>query len=237
MAIRKIISEIRKELKENVDEEYRKGSTNFFKEEIRPYGVRFGKVRGIAKKHFKEVKELGFEKTVELCEQLLKSGWFEEATIAFAFINMLEKDFDESTINLFEKWIEKYVHNWGHCDDFCTHSVRSLVQKYPKLSERIYSWTDSKNRWMKRASAVTYVLSARKGEFLKEILRTAEKLLSDKDDLVQKGVGWMLKEYTNYDPEPIIKFVDRHKKRMPRTTLRYAIEKLPPETRRELMSK
>ncbi|MBU1135855.1 MAG: DNA alkylation repair protein, partial [Nanoarchaeota archaeon] len=54
---------------------------------------------------------------------------------------------------------------------------------------------------------------------------------------VQKGVGWMLKEYTNCDPKPIIAFVDKHKETMPRTTLRYAIEKLPQETKKKLMEK
>ena len=237
MTSESIISEIRRELKENVDEEYRKGSINFFKEEIRPYGVRFPIVKKIAKKHFKEIKEMGFNSTVAFCEQLLENGWHEEAAIAFAFVRSFEKEYKESDIDLFEKWVEKYVHNWAHCDDFCTHSIGSLVQKYPQLTERIFSWTDSKNRWMKRASTVTYVLLARRGLFLEEILRTAEKLLHDEDDLVQKGVGWMLKEYTNHDPKPIIEFVDKHKESMPRTTLRYAIEKLPKETRKKLMEK
>ncbi|MBU1135569.1 MAG: DNA alkylation repair protein, partial [Nanoarchaeota archaeon] len=225
-----IISEIRRELKENIDEKYRKGSIIFFKEKIKPYSVRIPVVRQIARNHFSEIKELDFDKTIAICEELLESGWHEETTIAFAFINCFEKSFNENTINLFEKWIEKYVHNWAHCDDFCPTCVGSLVQKYPQLTERIFSWTDSKNRWMKRASTVTYVLLARRGLFLEEILRTAEKLLHDEDDLVQKGVGWMLKEYTNCDPKPIIAFVDKHKETMPRTTLRYAIEKLPQET-------
>ncbi|MFH1445074.1 MAG: DNA alkylation repair protein [Nanoarchaeota archaeon] len=237
MTLEAIVSEIRKDLKENIDEEYRKGCARAFKEEIKPYGVRFGKLSCITKSHLKEIKKLSFEQTAELCEKLLKSGWFEETSVAFAFMYSHRKEFKESTIDLFEEWIEKYVHNWAHCDDFCTHTIGFLLEKYPLLVNRVFSWTDSKNRWMKRASAVSYVIPAKNSHFLKEILQTAEKLLYDEDDLVRKGVGWMLKEYANHNPKPIIEFVDKYKKTMPRTTLRYAIEKLPKETRKRLMEK
>jgi len=69
-----------------------------------------------------------------------------------------------------------------------------------------------------------------------EILRICDELLLDKHDLVRKGYGWMLKEVSNKDPKLIYDFVMARKRAMPRVSLRYAIEKLDPESRKELMA-
>jgi 3-methyladenine DNA glycosylase AlkD len=90
---------------------------------------------------------------------------------------------------------------------------------------------------MRRASAVTLIIPARKGKFLKEILQIADILLLDKDDLVQKGYGWMLKAASEANQKEIFNYVIKNKSIMPRTALRYAIEKMPAELKAEAMKK
>jgi len=90
---------------------------------------------------------------------------------------------------------------------------------------------------MKRASAVSLIYSIRRKQQLGAIFETADALLTDQDIMVQKGYGWMLKEASNEYPDEVFDYVMKNKKEMPRTALRYAIEKLSPESRREAMKR
>ena len=90
---------------------------------------------------------------------------------------------------------------------------------------------------MRRASAVSLIVPARKGKFLPEIKEIADSLLMDEDDLVQKGYGWMLKVASEPHQMEIFNFVISRKKTMPRTALRYAIEKMPKELKSQAMER
>ena len=80
---------------------------------------------------------------------------------------------------------------------------------------------------MRRASSVSLIIPARKGLFLDAIFEIADNLLLDKDDLVQKGYGWMLKAASESHQQEVFDYVMKNKFKMPRTALRYAIEKMP----------
>jgi len=97
-------------------------------------------------------------------------------------------------------------------------------------------YTESDSCWVRRAAPVVLIYSIRRGKLFTEGLRIADKLLLDEHDLVRKGYGWMLKEISNKDPKLINDFVMERKQMMPRVSLRYAIEKFDPESKRELMS-
>jgi 3-methyladenine DNA glycosylase AlkD len=114
---------------------------------------------------------------------------------------------------------------------------------YPEYVNELKNWAKSQNRWVKRASAVSLIISARKGMFLKDIFEIVDILLLDKDDMVQKGYGWMLKAASEtyhksdtYQKE-VFDYVMSKKAIMPRTALRYAIEKMLLELRVEAMKK
>lgn len=99
------------------------------------------------------------------------------------------------------------------------------------------SWAKSSKWWMRRASAVSLIYGLRRGKFLKQAFRTADILLSDKEDLVQKGYGWMLKVAGDKHQPEVFDYVMKNKRKMPRTALRYAIEKFPEGLRQKAMSK
>jgi 3-methyladenine DNA glycosylase AlkD len=90
---------------------------------------------------------------------------------------------------------------------------------------------------VRRAAAVSLVVPARRGEFLEDILNVADRLLTDQDDLVRKGYGWLLKEASKPHQAEVFDFVMRRREAMPRTSLRYAVEKMPEALRREAMDR
>jgi 3-methyladenine DNA glycosylase AlkD len=111
------------------------------------------------------------------------------------------------------------------------------MEAYPEYVGRLKKWAKSANRWVRRASAVSLILPARHGEFLADVFEIADILLLDNDDLVQKGFGWMLKEASKLHTKEVFAYIMKHKAVMPRTALRYAIEKMPQEMREKAMEK
>lgn len=232
-----IISSIRKELKEHADEATKNSTQSFFKEEVKFFGVKTSIVRKIAKKYFEEIKYKSKNEIFSLCEQLLQSDYGEEAVIAFEWAYWLHNDYEPTDFGVFETWLNKYVNNWAKCDTLCNHAIGSFVEQFPQYIENLKAWTKSNNRWLRRGSAVTLILPARKGKFLNDVFEIADSLLKDKDDLVQKGYGWMLKEASRKHREEVFEYVMKNKKEMPRTALRYAIEKMPEDLKRLGMEK
>ncbi len=232
-----ILATIRQELKAQANQKTRETQQRFFKEAVSFYGLTNPTVEKLARQHFPEVKPLGKQAIFALCEELLKSGYFEESLIAFEWSYRLEKEYEPEDFSIFESWIEKYVSNWAACDALCNHTVSALIEKYPQFIENLKQWAKSENRWFRRAAAVTLVLPARNGKFLPDIIKIADILLADSDDLVQKGYGWMLKEAGKTHQEEVFNYVMKNKKVMPRTALRYAIEKMPPDLKRRAMEK
>ena len=133
--------------------------------------------------------------------------------------------------------MKKSVNDWAACDHLCTGPMGNLVRQYPDMSSKMRPWTRSKNRWLRRAAAVSLIVPVRDRLLLEEVFRTAGALLEDRDDMVQKGYGWMLKEASNVFPDELFEYVMNSRNRMPRTALRYAIEKYPANLRRKAMQK
>ncbi len=233
----KIIQSIRTELKNSADATTQKSVQKFFKEKVVYYGVKSAIVANIAKRYWKEVKHFEKEEIFKLCEELYRSDYCEEAFIVSYWVPNLSDQFEKNDLMRFRKWIEKYINNWAKCDGFCNHSVGSFIEKYPDCIKEVISWTKSGNRWMKRASAVSLIVPTKRGKYLKEVFQIADKLLSDKDDMVQKGYGWLLKEASRLHQQEVFDYVCQNKNRMPRTALRYAIELMPKELKAEAISR
>lgn len=232
-----IIEEIRRELIANSDEQLQKSSQHFFKEEIRSYGIKSATVVNIGKEHFKAIKNLPKDDIFNLCGELWQSGIIEESFVACHWSYAVSKKYAPDDLIVFEKWIDTYVNNWASCDTLCNHTVGELVETYPELISELKRWATSTNRWMKRASAVSLIIPARHGKFLSDILEIADILLMDCDDMVQKGYGWMLKAASQAHEKEIFEYVMSKKAVMPRTALRYAIEKMPAAFKAKAMEK
>lgn len=233
-----LIRQIKGELIKNIDPEYYKGERHFFKEPIKNFGVRLPKRRKIAAKFWPQVKPLNKKELFKLAEKMFQEKYNELATIASSYIWRRREKFEAEDFKIFETWVNKYLDNWAKIDDFCTHSLGYLINQYPILVKKLFVWNNSKNRWVKRAAAVALIYPfGKKKKYLPKIFKTAEKLLTDTDDMVQKGYGWMLKEASNHNQQEVFDFVMKHKNKMPRTALRYAIEKMPKDLKQKAMVK
>jgi len=232
-----VVSQVRQELQKSIDPDTKGYSRSFFKEEIKSLGIKTPVVNEISKKLFKQIEHLSKYTIFGYCEELLKSGYIEEAVVAFRWSDFLKKRYAPEDFVVFERWLSTYVSNWAECDTLCNHTLGTFVEKFPEYVEKLKEWTQSQNRWLKRGAAVTLILPARKGLFLDDVLEIADKLLLDGDDLVQKGYGWMLKEASKKHQKTVFDYIIKNRATMPRTALRYAIEKMPQNLRKEAMKK
>jgi 3-methyladenine DNA glycosylase AlkD len=232
-----IIEKIRKELIKNADEKVRIQGEKYFKENVKIYGLKAAQTEQIGKEYYKTITDKSKENIFALCEEFWKSGYMEEAGIACMWSYNVRKQYEPDDFKVFERWVNNYVTNWAACDTLCNHTVGTFIEMYPSHLKELKRWAGSGDRWVKRASAVTLIVSARKGLFLKDIFEIADILHSDPDDMVQKGYGWMLKAASQAHQDEVFEYVMRRKKTMPRTSLRYAIEKMPPELKAKAMAK
>jgi len=247
-----ILKQIRETLNANADPKRVTLMKRFFKEgeNAKVYGLNAANAKKIAKEALQQVKELSKQEIFEICEELWKSSYLEETGIACTFAESLQKKYEPSDIVVFEHWLNSYVNNWAACDVFCGHTIGSFVMMYPNHIATLKQWAKSPNRWVRRGAAVSLIIPARKGLFLNDILEIAGILLLDNDDLVQKGYGWMLKaasmsesfvkgnaEIKKLHLDAVFNFVMKNKTIMPRTALRYTIEKMPADLKAEAMKK
>jgi 3-methyladenine DNA glycosylase AlkD len=232
-----IIGQIRNELEQQADEKTRESGRRFFKEEVKTYGVKSNLVGKIAKEYYNKAGPIEKAELFKLCEELWKSGYMEESFIACNWSYFARKSYVPDDFKEFESWLDRYVSNWASCDTFCNHTIGAFIERYPDYLSRLKKWTKSDNRWVRRGAAVSLIVPARKGKYLNEIIEIADASLTDGDDMVQKGYGWMLKVASQSYQKEIFDYVMSRKHEMPRTALRYAIEKMPDEMRKEAMKR
>ena len=239
--MKQILKNLRLALTELADDKTLESAKRFFREsdhqKVRFHGVKFATVRKVAKEHFAAVKDMSKADVFALCESLWQSNYLEETSIACDWTHRFHREFKPDDFAVFESWIERYVHNWASCDVFCNHTVGTFLEMYPKKAAKLKQWAKSSNLWMRRAAAVSLIVPARKKLFHKEIFEIATILLHDGEDLIQKGYGWMLKVASEADQDAVFQFVMKYKATMPRTALRYAIEKMPQNLKKEAMAK
>lgn len=232
-----IINKIREALITSADEKTRVGSQRYFREKITVYGVKAPTVKKISRELFPEIKILSKGEIFAICEQLWQSGYLEESLVACDWSYRLKTKSEPADFATFENWIKNYVSNWASCDTLCNRTIGEFVMVYPDFISKLKEFAHADNRWLKRAAAVSLIIPAKKGLFLNDILEIADTLLTDSDDLVQKGYGWMLKAASQAHQQAIFEYVSSKKSIMPRTALRYAIEKMPDYLKRKAMQK
>ncbi len=224
-------------LLQNADSKTQESGQRFFKEKIKIYGVKTATVGKIGKEIFKEIKDENKKVVFDFCEELWQSGYMEETFIACNWSYNVWKQYEKDDFAIFERWINQYINNWASCDTFCNHTMGKFIELFPEYINKLKKWTQSKNRWVKRASAVSLIIPARNGQFLKDIFEIADSLLLDPDDMVQKGYGWLLKVASQAHQQEVFAYVMKNKTVMPRTALRYAIEKMPTKLKKKAMAK
>lgn len=196
-----------------------------------------GDIRKLSAKLYREINDKNIENVLSLCEELLEQHSWALGVIAYDFAYRARKQYSEATYDVFYRWLKDYVRGWGDCDDFCTHAFGELLRQRKDLFEKVITWTDDKDFWVRRASAVILIPVILKNDYDGiNPLEISDRLMSDEHDLVLKGYGWMLKALSQVDQSCVEKYlIDNHDK-MPRAAYRYALEKFDKETRNRLMN-
>jgi 3-methyladenine DNA glycosylase AlkD len=226
MTIDELAPWVRAELAAAVDQDFRRGQYRFFQEKVDNYGVRGHQVKRIAAESYRRVKAWPAADRNKLCEALWKSGKLEEGVVAIYLYRRFQRQCGAAEFKIFARWIDRYVRNWAHTDGVASWLLAASIANAPELIEQLSAWTRSANRWKRRAAAVALLQEAKHGRRTEEIFHIAALLVEDPDDMVQKGVGWLLKETYPKKPRETVEFLATWKRRTTRLVLRYAAEKM-----------
>ncbi len=231
-----VVREVRRELERKGSPAYARRMQMFFKAPVQAYGWRTAEVRGLAARLRREIlAEKDGRLLLAVAEKLFAGPTLEETSLGVALLERSVNNLGRREFRRLERWLRR-VGDWGACDGLCCSLLGPMVAADGGLLRRTFGWARSKNYWQRRAAAVTLVPAARKGLYIKEVLRLSEQLLADKEYMVQKGVGWLLKEASKTRRKRVVSFLLRVRKRAPRLLLRTACEKLSPRDRRRILS-
>ncbi len=229
-----ITASIRKELRRLANKEIAEHSQRFFKTAKGQYGYgdRFLGIRvPVLRKTARKYREICVG---DACG-LLKSEFHEERLLALILlVNIFNRSDDEGRKTIYNIYLSntKFVNNW----DLVDCSAENIVGAYLRPRDRrpIYELVVSDELWERRIAIMSTFHFIKHNEF-DDTLKIAEILLGDREDLIHKAVGWMLRETGKRDIAVEKKFLKKHYKQMPRTMLRYAIEKFPILQRRRFL--
>ncbi len=232
-----IIKEVQQALRDEATKDGLKSQQMFHKTPIKALGLRNPHVHKIAKTFFKKIQHLSKKEILDAAEELLKSGYHEERLVAFdwaQYVPVEKEDFQR-----FKRWTEEYVDNWAQCDGFVPYVLEKFLH-YPDLKKEMFKWTTHTKTMVRRAAAVAYLHdgggSKPSTHNIEDRFKIALALMHDKEDLVQKAYGWLLKNASKTHRTEVYNFVMKHKHDMPRTALRYAIEYYTKEEKKQLMA-
>jgi len=211
----------------------------YFKDydEVRFYGIGTPDSRAYCAELWELVKdEWKVADAVHLAELMLPDPYHEMKSLAVLILLRFQKEFPAELFDTIKGWLEKnYCNSWAAVDILCPDALGTLLVRYPALVEKIKAWTSHPNRWVKRASAIGFIKLAKRGGHLNPIYEISERLFPVEDDLIHKANGWLLREAGKADASRLESFLLRHGPEIPRTTLRYAIERFPQAKRRQLL--
>ncbi len=211
---------------------------SYFKEadDITLLGVKAPQIRALAGAIHDRVKHTwGASEAERFCELLAQRPEFEAKMVGVLVLARFHRAFPRSLVSAVREWIVAgWFCNWAAIDGLCAVTT-ALVRRHPDLLSRVTRWVDSPVLWLRRAAVVTLVPLARRGESLEEAYAVVEALLDDDEDLMHKACGWLLREAGKTDRDRLEKFLLRHNVAIPRTTVRYAIERFPEKRRRRLL--
>ena len=233
-----LLEQVRAELRRLSDARVRQSIDRFFTADqpVVSYGVASPDVKKIAQGVYREMKRWPAAERDRLCTELWASGTNEEGALVCYVYRRFAKSCGEREFRVFTRWLDRYVKNWGHTDGLSLWLLGASIANDPSLIGELDGWTKSKNRWKRRASAVALVPSARQGVHTREIFRIAAPLIPDEDDMVRKGVGWLLKETYPKKPAEVMRFLMPKRALASRLVLRYAAEKMSTADRARLLS-
>lgn len=208
---------------------------HFFKEEIQSRGWYTDELRKLARRFTKVIKgDAGLPYLIEIADQLFRGRILEEKILAVQLLETSTKEMTRADFKRFEGWLQR-VSTWADHDALASYLLGPLMAADPALSRNALLWAKSKERWHRRAAAVSLIRGVRVGLFESETKRATAMLLNDDDLMVQKGLGWLLREAAKYNPDFAVPLLMKIRKQAPRLVLRTGCETLPTGLRAQVL--
>ena len=172
------------------------------------YGVRSDGKKGIMGAHRAAIRSLQIQDQLELAKRLIESEYGEQQSIALFVLEPIAEFFSPDKFDELDKYV-RCLHGWSKIDSFTGSLLRDVLFRYPdEFIKLVQSWNQDEDLWLRRASVVLFTRKvAKSGQFNDIALELCDKLVYDSDLLVQKGVGWSLKDLMRNDKERIIEYV------------------------------
>ena len=231
-----IAAHMRRVLKDGGSAPHSAGVQHFFKEEIKSQGWYTAEVRKLSVRFRRTLlKERGLPFLVQVADKLFRGRVLEEKVLAVLLLETLTDDFGDAEFRLFESWLSR-ISSWADHDGLVHYLISPMVAAKPSRAKNVFRWAKSRHRWHRRAACIAHIRGTRQKMFFPEIKRLTAMLLCDEDDMVQKGLGWLLRETAKFDAKRTVPFLTSIRERCPRLVLRTACETLPAATRKRILA-
>jgi 3-methyladenine DNA glycosylase AlkD len=233
----KVAAQIRRALKGGGSAERAAGVQWFFKDVIKSHGWYTSDLRRAVRccRHeILRVHDLDF--LVKVADELFAGSVLEEKVAAVFLLEKMDAQFGDREFRMFESWLDR-ISSWADHDGLVHYLISPMVAAKPARVNDVFRWAKSPNRWRRRAACVALIRGARAKMFFPKIVKLSDSLLADKDDMVQKGLGWLLRETAKYDPKRTMPYLMKIRTRAPRLVLRTACETLPAADQKRVMAR
>jgi len=201
------------------------------------YNIGTAAVRALARRvHDQHRDRWTIEDAMRLADALIKDRFLETKGVALELVARYRRLFTPDMLPRWKRWLaEDRSTNWATTDGICGSLIGPLLTAQPSLARQLAAWSRHPNLWVRRASIVALIPLARRGQALDLLYANARRLHRDPHDLIQKAVGWALREAGKADPRRLERYLRANGGAIPRTTVRYAIERYAPSKRQELL--
>ena len=202
------------------------------------YNVGTAEMRVLARSiHAARKDEWSIDDAMAFADVLIEDRHLEAKSVGIEVVARYSRDFTPALLPAWKRWLSaNHSANWATTDTICGLLIGPLLLQYPKLAAGMRVWARHPNMWVRRAAIVGLIQRARRGESLAVVYAIAKQLHVDQEDLIQKAVGWTLREAGKTDMPRLERYLRANGPAIPRTTLRYAIERFPDAKRSALLA-
>lgn len=227
---------IRRALKDGGSSEHAAGVQWFFKEEIQSHGWRAADLRRAMRQYRREIlRKHDLDFLLEVSDELFSGRVLEEKVAAVLLLENMDSKFGDREFRRFEQWLDR-ISSWADHDALVHCLIAPMVVARPARVKNVFRWAKSPDRWHRRAACVALIKGARARMLFPEIVRLSNFLLADKDDMVRKGLGWLLRETAKFDVKRTVPYLMKIRGPAPRLVLRTACETLPEKQKARILA-
>jgi 3-methyladenine DNA glycosylase AlkD len=201
------------------------------------YNVGTAAMRDLALSIHADHKDIwSIDDAMAFADELIEDRHLETKSIGVEVVARYRRDFTPRLLAAWKRWLSgNHSANWATTDAICGALIGPLLLQHPELGAQMRVWARDRNMWVRRASIVGLIQRARRGESLGLVYEIARRLHPDTEDLIHKAVGWTLREAGKTDMARLERYLRANGAAIPRTTLRYAIERFPPRKRQTIL--